>query len=247
MMRIHPLLTVLLACAAPAAAQNDVLRPGSAQVTGDRIPERTERFDLYQQDAGMEPIGDVYLTTRVETVDGRQVLSRGEVTLVDGDVVQSDSFSLDRATLAPRFVRESGPAQTISLYFAATAVREVVMGDWGADTTRTELDAPAFAAGSTDLLLAALPLAAGYTAQVAVYHWPGGVETIGVRMEAAEELRIPGGGRAQTWRVAVQGGPGEGTYWMDRESHALVQYLSADGGVRVVRSRGPRSRAREAR
>lgn len=246
-MRIRPLLIALVACAAPAAAQDAVLRPGSAQVDGSRIPERTERFDLYQQDAGMDPIGDLYLTTRVETVDGRQVLSRDEVTLVEGDVVQSDSFSLDRATLAPRFVRESGPAQTLSLHFAATAVHEVVEGDWGADTTRTELDAPAFAAGSTDLLLAALPLAAGYTARAAVYDWPGGVETVGLRVEAAEELRIPGGGGAATWRVAVEGGPGAGTYWMDRESHALVQYLSADGGIRIVRSRGPRSRAREAR
>ena len=246
-MRIH-LLTALLALAAPAAAQDAVLRPGSEQVRGEQIPERNERFELYERNAGGEPVGDLYLATRFGTVDGRQVIGRREMTLVDGDVVQSDSFAVERRTLAPLHARLGGPAQTVWLTFGPAAVHTVIEGDWGTDTTRAELNAPVFAAGATDLLLGALPLADGYAARADVFVWHQDEnDTLRIRVEGEESVALPGGGRARTWRVAVRGGATAGTYWMDRESHTLVQYESADGELRVVRSRGPRSRAREAR
>jgi hypothetical protein len=249
MMRIHPLLTALLLCAAPAAAQDAVLRPGSAQVDGQRIPERTDDFELYDLVQGGEPMGTLTLRTRFGTVDGREVIVRREVTVVDDELVESDSFSVERRTLAPLFVRTTNESQTVRLYFAAAAVRMEAEGAFGTETMNVDVAGPVFAGGTTDLLLGALPLAAGYTARASVFLWEEEEAfTIRIRVEGEEEVSISGGGRVAAWRVEVGGHPAmAGTYWMDRESHTLVQYESADGEVRAVRSRGARSRAREAR
>lgn len=245
-MRIIHLLAALLLCAAPAAAQ-EVLRPGSGQVHGEQIPERRDRFEMW--DAGApEPMGELSLTTRVGTVDGREVIARKEMTRVGGDLVRSDSFAVERRTLAPLYVRESGEVQTVWLTFAPSAVEIVIEADWGTDSIRASLEAPAFVAGTTDLLLGALPLAEGYTAQASVFSWQvESAVTLAITVEGDEMLRLPDGGRVRTWRVAVNGDGSAGTYWMDRESHTLVQYQTADGEMRIVRSRGPRSRAREVR
>lgn len=243
---IHALFAALLLCAAPAAAQ-DVLRPGSGEVRGEQIPERRDRYEMYDAGAA-EPMAELYLTTRFGTVDGREVIGRGEMTRVDGDLVRSDSFAVERRTLAPLYVRESGEAQRLTLTFAPAAVRIVIEADWGTDSIQVGLDAPAFAAGTTDLLLGALPLAEGYTARASVFAWQvESAVTLTIQVEGDEVVRLPDGGRARTWRVAVDGDGSAGTYWMDRESHTLVQYQTADGEMRIVRSRGPRSRAREAR
>lgn len=247
-MRIHLSLAALLALAAPAAAQQGVLRPGSAPVHGEQIPERTERFDLYHLERGDEPVGELSLRTRLGAVDGREVIGRKEVTRVDGEVVQSDSFVVERRTLAPVHARLSGEVQRVWLTFEPAAVRTVIEADWGTDTLRAQRGAPAFAEGTTDLLLGALPLADGYTARANVFVWhQDDDDTLRIQVEGEERLALPGGGRVRTWRVAVRGGATAGTYWMDRESHTLVQFQSADGELRVVRSRGSRSRARQAR
>jgi hypothetical protein len=245
-MRIRLTAAVLLACAAPAAAQNAVLRPGSGQVTGSSLRERVDPFDLYE--AGDEqPVGTMTLRTRFATVGGVEAVTRKETTLVDGELVQSDSFALDRRTLAPLHARMENEVQTELLDFRPDEVRRVVDADWGADTSHIAVYAPVFYAGAMDLLLGALPLAEGFAAELAVFDAEAGSAIVRVAVEAAEELRVPGDRPARTWRVAVHPGTSAGTYWMDRESHALVQFESADGGVRIVRSRGVRSRARPTR
>lgn len=245
-MRIPLLLVPLLLCAAPAAAQ-DVVRPGSAQVAGDSIPERMDEFEMYDLEDDTEPFGEMRLRTRFTTIGGVEAIARKEMVLVEGDLVQADSFALERRTLAPLHVRIGGQEQTVWLDFGPGRVRKTIEGDWGADTTHVALDAPVFYAAAMDLLLGALPLAEGYTAQVALYEWvEDRRQTVRIRVEEAETLRLPGGGRARTWRVDVPEGGSAGTYWMDRESRTLVQYESMDG-MRIVRSRAARSRARPTR
>ncbi|HEX6369131.1 MAG TPA: hypothetical protein VF006_09365 [Longimicrobium sp.] len=249
-MRIPPFAAALLlacACAPAAAAQNAVLRPGSDQVSGDVIPDRVQEFDLYAGDEDGRRVGSMTLRTRLATVNGTRAVVRTETTWMDDELVQVDSFALHRRTLAPLAMRSSFTEAGVSLEFSPGAVRQVDDGDWGTDTVEIPLPEPVFLSGTTDLLLGALPLAAGYSAQLAVYDADDGIGTLGVRVEAAEDVALPDGGHVPAWRVRVRDGGVPATYWMDRESHTLVQFESAGGALRIVRSRGSRSRARPTR
>jgi hypothetical protein len=249
-MRIHPLAgAVFLACVcAPAAAAQEVLRPGSAAVSTQTIGDRVEEFDVYAGDAGERgPIGRMTLRTRVVTVGGEAAVVRTETLWIDDELVQVDSFTLHRLTLAPLEMRSSFTDTGVSLAFAPGTVRQVDDGGWGADTVDVPLPEPVFLGGTTDLLLASLPLAPGYRADLAVYDADEGIGTLGIDVERIEEVALPDGGRVSAWRVAVEENGWTSTYWMDRESRTLVQFESAGGAFRIIRSRGSRSRARPTR
>lgn len=249
-MRIHPrAAAVLLACAcAPAATAQDVLRPGSAAVSAQAITDRVEELEVYAGAAeGRGPIGRMTLRTRVVTVGGTAAVVRSETLWIDDEVMQVDSFTLHRQTLAPLQMRSTFTETAVSLQFAPGTVRQVDEGGWGADTADVTLPDPVFLSGTTDLLLAALPLAPGYRATLAVYDADEGIGTVAIEVEVIEEVALPEGGSVSAWRVAVDENGSPSTYWMDRESRTLVQFESAGGAFRVVRSRGSRSRARPTR
>jgi hypothetical protein len=246
LMRIHPFAAAVLlacACAPAAAAQNAVLRPGNAEVSAQAILDRVDEFDVHSED-DPSPVGRMTLRTRLATVDGTRAIVRTEAIWMDDELVQVDSFSLDAGTLAPLAMRSFSVETGVDLRFTPGRVRQVDDGDWGADTSHVALPEPVFLGGSADLLLGALPLAEGYTARLAVYDADDGLDTVAIEVEGAEELTLPNGRRVPSWRVLVTEGFLVSTYWMDRESHALVQFESADGSLRIVRSRGSRSRAR---
>jgi hypothetical protein len=248
-MRLHPLVAAVLlacACAPAAAAQDAVLRPGAAEVSTQAIIERVEEFDVYAE--GMaSPVGRMTLRTRLATVEGTPAIVRMETVWMDDEIVQVDSFALHGSTMAPLSMRSSTVETGVDLRFSPGAVRQVDDGDWGADTSHVPLPDPVFLGGSIDLLLSALPLAAGYTAWLAVYDADDGLDTVGIEVKDAEEVALAGGRRVAAWRVEVSEGYLTSTYWMDRESRTLVQFESADGSLRIVRSRGSRSRARPTR
>lgn len=251
-MRVRPLAAALLlacACAPAAAAQNAVLRPGSSQVTGAAIPERVEEFDIHVGDEGGVRVGSMTLRTRLVTMDGTPAIARTETTWMDDELVQVDSFALHRQTLAPVSMHSSSveTGLHLELEFTSGGVRQVDEGDWGADTSHVPLPEPVFLAGTTDLLLGALPLAPGYSARLATYDEDAGPGVMEVRVEAEEALRLPDGGSVPAWRVRVDEDGEVSTYWMDRESHTLVQFQADGGALRIVRSRGSRSRARPTR
>lgn len=248
-MRLHPIATAVLlacACAPAAAAQDAVLRPGSAEISTEAIIERVEEFDVYSEGTA-SPVGRMTLRTRLATVEGTRAIVRTETVWMGDEMVQVDSFALHGSTMAPLSMRSSTVETGVDLRFTPGTVRQVDDGDWGADTSDVRLPDPVFLGGSTDLVLSALPLAAGYTARLAVYDADDGLDTIGVEVREAEEVVLPDGRRAAAWRVAVTEGYQTSTYWMDRESRTLVQFESADGSLRIVRSRASRSRARPTR
>jgi hypothetical protein len=250
-MRIERLAVSLLlacACAPAAAAQNAVLRPGSAQVSTRSVGSHVLEFDVEQGDGeGRGPVGRMTIRTRLTSVGGEEVLVRTEAIWMDDELVQTDSFTLNRRTLAPMAVHSANVETGVELEFTSGSVRQVDDGDWGTDTTDVPLPEPVFAAGVTDLLLGTLPLAPGYAARLAVYDADDGIDTVGIEVQGMEDVAVPGGARVPAWRVAVTEGWRVSTYWMDRESRTLVQFESADGSLRVVRSPGSRSRARPTR
>lgn len=249
MMRIFPTLAaLLLACAPAVAAQPDLLRPGSAEVAGDSVAERTATFDISTfEDEGWTVVGQITLRTQRAAVEGRSAVVRTETTMFDGEVAQVDSFVLDRRTLAPVVIRSDGVESSRSVQFGEGRVRTIDDGDWGADTADADLPEPVFAAGLTDLMLAALPLAEGYAARLAVYDPDSGEGVVWATVEGAEELALPGGSRAAVWRVRVADDATGGTYWLDRESRTLVRYENGGGTLRIQRAGPGPARSRPVR
>ncbi|HEY0019815.1 MAG TPA: hypothetical protein VGC13_26180 [Longimicrobium sp.] len=248
-MRIHPLAAaLLLACAGAPAAAAQLLRPGDAQVTAV-LAEGAEGYDIHLGSEDDAPMGQMMLRTRLATVDGTPALVRTEETWMDALLVQVDSFILHRGTLAPLRLVRSTDREAVSMEFVGGGVRTVYHDRSGADTAETvPIAEPVFLGGTTDLLLGALPLAAGYTARLALYDPDEGLGTMDVEVEAAEDLVLDPGGRAvPTWRVRVTHAGAPATYWMDRESRTLVQFRSAETDILIVRTREGRGRARPTR
>lgn len=252
-MRIHRVAVSLLlvcACASAAAAQDAVVRPGSAQVSTRSITDRVDEYDVQAGNEGGEgwvPVGRMTLRTRLATIGEVDVVARTETIWVRDELVQVDSFTLHRQTLAPLSMVSSSTEKGVALAFTAGGVRRVDEGGRRPDTSHIPLPEPVFAAGITDLLLGSLPLTPGYTARLAVYDVADGIDTIAIEVEGFESVPLPEGGSVPAVRVAVTEGFLVSTYWMDRESHTLVQFESSDGSLRIVRSRGGRSRARPTR
>lgn len=248
-MRIpRPAAALLLACAcAPAAGAQIVVRPGSALLAAEAIGEGTEEFDVLSGFGDGAPIGQMTLRTGRVTVDGTPALVRTQTVWMDDVLVQVDSFTLHARTLAPLRMRSSTEGQTVTLEFGAGTLRSVTDNELGGDSSDVPLPDPVFLGGMTDLLLGALPLAEGYTASLAVYDRVDGIGALEVEVEAAEEVEIDAGRRGAAWRVRVLHDGAPATYWMDRESHALVRFESEETGIRIVRARGSRSRARPTR
>lgn len=247
-MRTPSLLAALLLASAPAAAQQ-VLRPGSAEIAADSLRERTETFDILAREAGgWMAVGEMTLRTVRAAVDGRDAVVRMEKTWIDDELVQADSFVLDRRTLAPIAARQEGVEVTRWLHFGrGGCLRTIHDSGWGGDTADVELAESIFLSGTTDLMLGALPLAEGYTVDFAVYDPVIGIDTVRVAGVEREELRLESDARVPVWRVRVLHDATGGTYWMDRESHALVQYENGARTLRIVRAAPGAGRSRPAR
>jgi hypothetical protein len=228
-----PKTAALLAClAAPALhAQASPLGPGS--VSPAAVVARTDRFDLFW-DEEAEPGGEYVLETRLAEVDGRPAVVRRETMSMEGEVMYADSFALDRATLAPLLLRSGGLDGGVQLDFAAGRVRGWIDFEDGRQKVDVRLAEPAFLAGSMDLVLGALPLEAGYEAELALYEPGVGRQTGRVSVTGPEEVRTAGG-PLRAWRVEVRGAGSAGTYWLREGSHVLVQFVAADRSMRMVR------------
>lgn len=233
-MRLSSLTALaLLAClAAPALrAQAAPLAPGS--VSPAAVVARTDRFDLFWE-GGAEPEGEYVLETRLAEVGGRPAVVRRETMSMMGEVMYADSFALDRATLAPLLVRTEGMHGGTELDFFGQRVRGWVQEEGGRRKVDVRLEGPAFLAGSMDLVLRALPLAAGYEAELTLYEPGEDLQTGRVSVAGPEEVRTDGG-PLRAWRVEVRGSASSGTYWLREGSHVLVQFVAADRSMRMVR------------
>lgn len=232
-----PLL--LLACAAAPAvhAQTPVLRPGSGIAT-DHIQPRADTFGLFLDGRTRgAPDATMTLETRLSAVDGAEAVVRRETLWIGERAAQVDSFVLVRATLAPLSARAEGISANRSLDFAGGRVRGWTRDEDGRDTVDVALAEPVFLSSSMDLVLGALPLRAGYTARLALFDEGEGAATARVEVAEAEEVQVPGG-RVRAWPVAVRGSGADGTYWMEDGARTLVQFVTADRGMRIVRNRG---------
>jgi hypothetical protein len=95
----------------------------------------------------------------------------------------------------------------------------------------------AYSAGAIDLVLRALPLAAGYRTSVPLY-FPSErlVYPVAVRVTGEDRITTRAGRPADCWRVAALF-PGAITeqFWIEERSHALLRILAHDGATSLAR------------
>jgi len=165
---------------------------------------------LISQNDQLSPVGIMVFTT--QTGDG--TLSRTErLEGLDGSLVNADSFALDARTLAP-------------VYRVVEGQERVTTGE-------------AFHPNSIDVVLAALPLADGYSAELALESEGTDLApTATVRVRGVEQASLPTGEVCPSWDVEVVIGEERGIYLIDQESRKLVRYLSLSDGLMVNRIRG---------
>lgn len=243
-MRLRPLriVALLAGLAAPALqAQVPHVRPGSG--ISPAPAARENRLDVWLDGRTRgEPDGEFVMETRLADVDGRPAIVRRETLSFGGRVVQADSFALDRATLAPLLLRYEGMGGGSAIDFADRRASGWVEAEDGREKVDVRLEGPVFLAGSMDLVLGALPLAAGYTADLALFEPGEGPVT--ARVEVAGEEEVAAGGRTmRAWRVDVRGSGAAGTYWMREDTRTLVQFVAADRSMRMVRRGAPGERS----
>ena len=226
-----------LLVAVPAACQSAAreIGPGSAEIRAEQVRERADTLDLLvPQGGGAQAAGMVVLQTTLGEAQG--VLVRVErITDGDGNLMALDSFTVDRATLAPLTVLARGGTGMRKLRWEAGRVRG---HDADGGTIDVAADEPAFYSNSVDMVLAALPLAEGYEAAI---RFSGGDEQNGsspVRVTGQEDVTTGDGGRCRAWRVEVGGSGHAGTYWIGAGDRALVRFDGGSGGVRILRRNG---------
>lgn len=232
MKSIYAFALAALAGALPAAAQTTTpeVGPGSAEIRTDSLRDQADTLDVMIA-RGDDAVPVAMLVLRTTRTDTATLLRVERVTRSGGAVMGVDSFTMHRRTLAPIAVHTTEGNGTRKLRFEGGRVR----GSGAAGRVDTPLAAPAFYGNSTDLVLAALPLRAGYEARVRFFEHGARAASARLRVTGSEDVATRDGGRCTAWRVEVEGGSHAGTYWIANRS--LVRY-DGDGGLRIVRRFG---------
>lgn len=230
-MKIIYAIALAALAALPAAAQSPEVGPGSAELRTDGLREHVDTLEVLLA-RGDEAVSMGMVVLRTTRPDTATVLRVERMTREGGIVMGVDSFTVHSRTLAPIAVHTAEGKDVREMRFEEGRVRWT--GRSGPVDTR--LPAPAFYGNSTDLVLAALPLRAGYEARVRFFDY-GREEVARVRAAGSEDVATHDGGRCTAWRVEVEGGTHTGTYWIAAGDRSLVRY-DGGSGLRILRRSG---------
>jgi hypothetical protein len=233
-------LAVLAACAAgaPLGAQaaapsvSEVL-PGDARIRGELLRPGTSSYAWIAVRGGEErPMATLTDELRVEEVDGEQRVQR-VVSVRRGPGGLVDSTSTGRAGLAPRTHVSHQPSRVLRMRFdgaaAAGTIRLTAGTEVALDSTYAR---PFFDSGNWDLVVRALPLAAGERFRISVYDPDnGGQVWYGAEVQALESA----GADAGAWRVRAELGRASATLWIDAETRAVRRMEIQAGPDMVIR------------
>ena len=185
------------------------------------------------------PSSTIQSIRRVRDRAGHEVL---EVAFEQRDtsaVVAQTTTWVDARSLLPLrqlAVLEQGRLVTLTFGGRRVAMLDSTPGQ-AAQSYAALLPDSAYASSALDLVLRALPLAAGYQATVPLY-FPAEqmVFPLAVRVEGIERITQRSGRAAVCWVVAAEF-PGEITerFWIDQRSHAMVRILAHEGPMALVR------------
>ena len=256
-MTLRPLfwLTVALALA-PAAralaqpasgppASANLVQVGDGTMRGARIRpyDNVWRVVVRRNDGSVDERGLSSDHVRFREIGGRRYLTRMEgTTTISGPAGQlpTSRFSMtfnifDPATMAPLRgeSRGSDGSATVREFNGTQVVtRTTRSGDGAAERTEFALPQPAFDfnGGMTGLLLAALPLRAGYSVSIPGVGDTGG-DVTPIRVLREETVAAGRLGRVRAWVVRIGDGPMPTLYWISaRAPYVIKVMIAAPGG-----------------
>lgn len=147
---------------------------------------------------------------------------------------EADTF---RPLTHERVSRSPERSLTESFRFEPSRIVQLV-AEPGQEEKIVESPQPAFNFETDMEFLGALPLAAGYEADIVFYH-PGGKPPASYRFRVAgsERLPVPGGGTVDSWLVTTDyNRPGPvSRFWLDKKTQTVLKVESPmpDGGMMV--------------
>jgi predicted Zn-dependent peptidase len=214
----------------PLTEEDLAARPTTVNWAFDRLVPVTLEYRVMVQG---NPLGQAAQRLERATEGGRQVLRVSSSMNVASFVQQSDTITVDAATLAPLRVRQSGttggqPASVTLDYDGmhvsghAHVPSRTGVHDAAVDTTLAEgtLDDDELSA-----LLPALPLASGGRWVVNAFSGGEGVvRTLTLKVAGEDSVTVPAG-TFQCWRLEVTGGQTPLTFYVSKAApFALVKY-----------------------
>jgi hypothetical protein len=198
---------------------------GSPLLDGSRIAARTDTFSMAN---GAQPAG--MMVMRTAALGDTALLRVERVTAPGGQLADVDSFAVRARTVEPLF-SVAGVTRGHTLRFHPGRVTGAADGT----PVDVRLEAPAFYANSTDLLLAALPLAEGRRFTLSLWNPFRGAHGMEVRVGRAEPVTTAEGGTCEAWRVETEGPGGAAVYWVERRTRSLVAYAMGEFQIRILR------------
>jgi hypothetical protein len=241
-------LSVLLALAPVAALAQQptpptpahrVVAPGAAEVRPRPVREGTDTLQMVMAMGGVEvPVARLIMETRVDrAAPGGPVIHRAEETVSRVVPATIDTFALVAATLAPVWQR-TYETRTVALDYDSAGVHGTITEGGRSGRVEVRLPTRVWYDNGMDLLLGALPLAAGYEASLPVYDdATGRVAWRDIRVSGQEQ--VPGqSGAVSAWRVETSKAGKESTYWMDPATGQMLVWsmkLPNGADLRIVR------------
>lgn len=220
-------LLALLVLAAPVAAQTSVF-PGDSAVQGARLTPGVMVRGLYL-DRGTESRRSGQITDRlVRSADGTRLVR--EQVIAFGAGGRTDSAEVDARTLAPIRHAGRGNGQTLVVRFdGRRAIAEETKPSGATARLDSTYATAMFDSNIYDLVLAALPLEAGYAVTLPIYIYErGGLVAAAIVVTGEDAVRV-GDREVRCWVVTATWGGRTATHWVGQEDRRIWKLTSAAG------------------
>ena len=232
--RPRPLSAIVFAAVAfvgcnkpePAATSEPETPPYG--LSADRLSPETTTSDMFivVEDKRM-PLGTARREMARTTLDGKDAI---RFVLVQ-DLRQGsmyDTLWVDAATLLPmKYKNDFGELQTIRMTYGddGHVVSNIVRGGQttGVDTMLT---GPHFDLAEFSMVLPALPLAEGYSAEIPVFHYERGAMTNYIDVVGAQQVEY-GGSMRDAWAVRDSSANASSTHYVDKENGMTLRVEAA--------------------
>jgi hypothetical protein len=213
---------------APALpAQAPAIEPGDARLRLANIRTGTDSFRIESNFGGRERKSTLIRTVTRARDGERDVLVFAQFYRTEqGNTV--DTSWVDARTLAPvrYFADVYGEIQKFT-FDGKTGQGTVTPKDSAARPVTVANATPFFNAVALDLLYESLPLAADFSAAIALYNPPRASFSIELKVVGEEELPLAAGGSVRAWKLEYRLGPNAQQLWLDRNTGRFLRIGTA--------------------
>jgi len=208
--------------------------PGASAIDGGRLfVGTTERVTTVTRASGDPATFEVRDDVRRTTTDGTPTLTRVQ-TVTSPRGTRVDSAIVARGTLAPKYHSGHMGKHSMQLYFNGAAVTGQYTPE---DSTARPIDQAlaneVYDSNAWDLVIAALPLAPGYTARVPFYWYEqGGLVWAEISVTGSEAIPVDGA-PVDAWVVHADFNGRAQTLWIAKAPRRQLKSHTAGSGFTV--------------